>query len=57
MKRYNYFLPEQVVERLTVIAEVRGVPVSEVIRAALQKYLDDLTAKPPIKPLPTMKHG
>lgn len=53
MKRFNYFLPEQVVARLAVIAELRGVSVSEMVRTALQQYLDSLlvarAAHPPHK--------
>lgn len=42
MKRHNFFLPVELVESLRVVAAHKDTTVSEVIRIALQKYLDNM---------------
>lgn len=39
MKRWNLFLPDELLEKTKKTAEKRGVPASEMVRIALEKYL------------------
>lgn len=39
MKRTNLFLPEQMLERLKKAQDKLGVPVSEIIRRAVEEFL------------------
>lgn len=39
MKRYNFFLPEQIVDALRAKAESTGLTMSELIRQALTEYI------------------
>lgn len=41
MKRHNFFLPTEVVEALKARAASEGVTMAELIRQALQRYLDE----------------
>lgn len=45
MKRHNFFLPAEIVEALKAKAEAEGVTMAELIRQALQQYLDSLKQK------------
>ena len=47
MKRHNYFLPEELVAELKAIAIETGVPMSELVRRAIQQYLIERNAKVP----------
>ncbi len=42
MKRYNFFLPEQISEALRAHAEKTGLSSSELIRRAITEYLAKL---------------
>jgi metal-responsive CopG/Arc/MetJ family transcriptional regulator len=39
MKRHNFHLPEQLVSQLKMLAEQRGLTMSELLRTALAEYL------------------
>jgi predicted DNA binding CopG/RHH family protein len=39
MKRHNFHIPEQLVAQLKALAASRGLPMSELLRAALAEYL------------------
>ena len=39
MRRVNYHLPEPMIERLKAISKKTGLPVSELIRRAIDAYL------------------
>ena len=39
MKRTNYYFPEQLLSRLKKAKELTGIPVSEIIRRAVESYL------------------
>lgn len=39
MKRANFFLPEQLIERLKALSEKTGLSVAELIRRAADEYL------------------
>ena len=39
MKRYNFFLPEQLVGTIRTMAEKDGLTMAEVIRRALTAYI------------------
>lgn len=41
MKRHNFFLPEELVATLKSVSAQTGMPLSEIVRRALQKYLDE----------------
>lgn len=41
MKKYNLYLTEPQIEALTEISEEKGLSVSEVIRRALDAYLEE----------------
>ena len=41
MKKYNLYLTELQIESLTQISEQKGLSVSEVIRRALDAYLEE----------------
>lgn len=41
MKKYNLYLTEPQIESLTQISEQKGLSVSEVIRRALDAYLEE----------------
>jgi len=40
MKRYNFYLPEQQMEKLQELSKQTGLSVSELIRRAIDKLLD-----------------
>lgn len=42
MKRTNYYFTEEQVERLKAVKEKTGVPVSVMIRLAIEAYLKSL---------------
>lgn len=46
MKRHNFFLPVELVEALRLVAAHRDVTMSELIRTALQKFLDEMEPLP-----------
>jgi len=39
MKRTNFFLPEQLIERLKARSESTGLSVAEIVRRAIDEYL------------------
>ncbi|MFM1990243.1 MAG: Ribbon-helix-helix domain [Pseudomonadota bacterium] len=39
MKRHNMFLPDELVAEARKLAQKRGVPLADVVRTALEKYL------------------
>lgn len=39
MKRHNLFLPDEMVAEARKLAEKRGIALADVIRVALEKYL------------------
>ena len=39
MKRTNFYFPEQLLERLKKASEKLGLPVSEIIRRAIDEFL------------------
>lgn len=41
MKRTNVFLPEPMLEKLNALSEIKGVPVAELIRHGVDKFLDE----------------
>lgn len=41
MKRTNYYVPTELHSRLKSYSEQSGVPMSEVMRRALEQYLDE----------------
>ena len=45
MKRHNFFLPDEIVSELKRIAIETGVPMSELVRRALQNWLLERNAK------------
>jgi metal-responsive CopG/Arc/MetJ family transcriptional regulator len=45
MKRHNFFLPEELVAELKAVAIETGVPMSELVRRALQNWLAERKAK------------
>lgn len=40
MKRTNFFFPEQMLDRLKAAKDKLGIPVSEIIRRAIEDYLN-----------------
>lgn len=42
MKRTNFYFPDSILERLKAAKEKTGVPVSEIIRRAVDAYLKQL---------------
>jgi len=42
MKRTNFFFPEQMLERLKLASKKLGLPVSEIIRNAIEKHLKEI---------------
>lgn len=42
MKRTNFFFPEQMLERLKAAKLSSGIPVSEIIRRAVEAYLKSM---------------
>jgi len=42
MKRTNVFLPEQLITRLKRVSEETGLPVSELIRRAIDAHLNKM---------------
>jgi predicted DNA-binding protein len=45
MKRTNYYYPVEMMKRLKKAAQVQGLPVSELIRRAIDAYLERLEGK------------
>lgn len=45
MTRHNFFLPDELVAQMKDVSKRTGVPMSEIVRRALQRYLDELEAK------------
>ena len=41
MKRTNYYYPDQMLNRLKKISAETGLPVSEIIRRAIDKLLEE----------------
>jgi predicted DNA-binding protein len=39
MKRFNFFLPEQIIAALKLLSEKTGISVSEHLRRAIESYL------------------
>jgi len=39
MKRTNFYFPEQLLARLKIAKEKSGLPVSEIIRCAIEEFL------------------
>lgn len=46
MIRTNFYYPPRMIVRLKQIAKILGLPVSEIIRRAVDKYLDEEHWKP-----------
>lgn len=42
MKRTNFYFPEQMLERLKMASKQQGLPVSEIIRRAIEAFLKEL---------------
>ncbi|WP_083758062.1 ribbon-helix-helix domain-containing protein [Polaromonas naphthalenivorans] len=42
MKRTNFFFPEEMLERLKAAKLHTGIPVSEIIRRAVETYLKSI---------------
>lgn len=42
MKRTNFYFPEQMLERLKTASKQQGLPVSEIIRRAIEAFLKEL---------------
>lgn len=42
MRRTNFYFPDQMLERLKRASEQLGIPVSEIIRRAVEEYLKRL---------------
>ena len=42
MKRTNFFFPEQMLDRLKAAKDKLGIPMSELIRRAIEDYLNKL---------------
>jgi predicted DNA-binding protein len=42
MKRTNFYFPERMLERLKEAKQKTGIPVSEIIRRAIESYLKEL---------------
>jgi metal-responsive CopG/Arc/MetJ family transcriptional regulator len=42
MKRWNLFLPPELLQKTKEMAAKRGVPASDLVRIALEKYLQAL---------------
>jgi len=42
MKKTNFYFPVQMLGRLKIASQKKGLPVSEVIRNAIEKYLSEL---------------
>ena len=45
MTRHNFFLPDELVAQMKDVSKRTGVPMSEIVRRALQRYLDELEVK------------
>ena len=43
MKRTNFYFPAQMLKRLRAASKMTGVPVSELIRRAVEAYLKSIT--------------
>lgn len=41
MERFQMFLPGPILKRLRALAKRRDVPIAELIRAAIEKFLTD----------------
>ena len=41
MKRTQVFLPEQIIEKLDKISREKGISKGEIIRRALEEYLEE----------------
>jgi predicted DNA binding CopG/RHH family protein len=39
MKRWNLFLPDELLDKVKVLAAKKGVPASELVRVTLEKYV------------------
>jgi predicted DNA-binding protein len=39
MKRWNLFLPQETLDKIKVLAAKKGIPASEMVRIALEKYV------------------
>ena len=39
MKRWNLFLPQDTLEKVKNLAAKKGIPASELVRIALEKYV------------------
>jgi hypothetical protein len=56
LRRQNFFISPQIMERLRVLAASQGTPVAEHVRRALYEYLTRQTVatrlKPPVPTLP-----
>jgi hypothetical protein len=39
MKRWNLFLPQETLEKVKNLAAKKGIPASEMVRIALEKYV------------------
>ena len=58
MQKMQILFPEPLLQRLRGVAEDEDRPVSEVIRRAVEKFLEMKPAKPsPRRPLPTFRGG
>jgi predicted DNA-binding protein len=42
MKRTNFYFPEQMLERLKTASKQQGLPVSELIRRAIEAFLKEM---------------
>lgn len=42
MKRTNFYFPEQLLRRIKEASKILGLPMSEVIRRAIEKYLTEM---------------
>ena len=42
MKRTNFYFPEQLLKRLKAAKKLKGMSVSEIIRAAIAVYLKEM---------------
>ena len=45
MKRYNFHLPEQIMDELRDMSEATGLTVSELIRRALSNFIKQTVAE------------
>jgi len=59
MQKIQILFPDPVIERLRTAARLQDRPVSELVRRAVDRLLEQMPAKPPEKPakFPTFRGG